>query len=106
MIGGTGEIGKAVVNELKQRHEVLIGGSKSGDVRVDMEDPERCVRTVLWPCCAMSSGACVSVHVWDAHMRTYVTLYVWDTQVLPHTPRTRTRVRCQHTSLDTPTPAH
>ncbi len=36
IIGGTGTIGKAVVTELKARHELVIAGSKTGDVHVDM----------------------------------------------------------------------
>ena len=39
VIGGTGTIGKAVVNELKQRHQVLVAGYKNGDVQVDINDP-------------------------------------------------------------------
>lgn len=36
VIGGTGTIGKAVVAELKPRHEVIVAGSHSGDVQVDV----------------------------------------------------------------------
>lgn len=36
IVGGTGTIGQAAVKELSARHEVIIAGSKSGDVAVDM----------------------------------------------------------------------
>jgi NAD(P)-dependent dehydrogenase (short-subunit alcohol dehydrogenase family) len=39
VIGGTGTIGKAVVNELKPRHELITAGRKHGDVQVDIENP-------------------------------------------------------------------
>jgi NAD(P)-dependent dehydrogenase (short-subunit alcohol dehydrogenase family) len=39
VIGGTGTIGKAVVNELKPRHEIIIAGRQHGDVQVDIEQP-------------------------------------------------------------------
>jgi NAD(P)-dependent dehydrogenase (short-subunit alcohol dehydrogenase family) len=38
VVGGTGTIGKAVVNELKHRHEVVIAGHSHGDLKVDIED--------------------------------------------------------------------
>lgn len=38
VIGGTGTIGKEVVKELSERHEVITAGHKSGDVKVDIED--------------------------------------------------------------------
>ena len=38
VIGGSGTIGKKVVEYLKQKHEVLIGGRNSGDVKIDLED--------------------------------------------------------------------
>ena len=38
VIGGSGTIGKKVVKFLKQKHEVLIGGRNSGDVKIDLED--------------------------------------------------------------------
>jgi len=36
IIGATGTIGSAVVNELGSRHEIIKAGSKSGDVTVDI----------------------------------------------------------------------
>src|SRR3989338_449614 len=39
VIGGTGTIGKAVVKELAQRHEVIIAGYKNGDIQVDITQP-------------------------------------------------------------------
>ncbi|EKD72070.1 MAG: short chain dehydrogenase [uncultured bacterium] len=38
IVGGTGTIGKAVVNELKPRHEIIIAGHQNGDVQVDVTD--------------------------------------------------------------------
>lgn len=38
VIGGTGTLGQAVVNELSSRHEVLIASRQSGDVFVDITD--------------------------------------------------------------------
>lgn len=38
VIGGTGTIGKAVVKELKPRHEIIIAGHKSGDLQVDIQN--------------------------------------------------------------------
>lgn len=36
IVGATGTIGRAVVNELNDRHELILAGSKSGDITVDM----------------------------------------------------------------------
>lgn len=36
IIGGTGVIGKHVTEALKKEHEVIVAGSKSGDVQVDI----------------------------------------------------------------------
>lgn len=38
VIGGAGTIGRAVVNELRDRHDVVVA-SRSGDVSVDIRDP-------------------------------------------------------------------
>lgn len=38
VIGGFGIIGKKVVEYLKQKYEVLIGGRNFGDVKIDLED--------------------------------------------------------------------
>lgn len=38
IIGGTGTIGKAIVNELSPRHTIIVVGNKQGDVRVDITD--------------------------------------------------------------------
>lgn len=38
VIGGVGTIGASIVKELKLRHEVLVAGRTSGDVRVDITD--------------------------------------------------------------------
>lgn len=36
VVGGTGTIGQAVVEELSPRHKVIIAGSKTGDIHMDM----------------------------------------------------------------------
>jgi len=36
VVGGTGIIGKAIVNELAPRHEVVVASAQSGDIKVDM----------------------------------------------------------------------
>lgn len=38
VVGGTGTIGKAVVNVLSQRHDIITVGHKSGDVQADIHD--------------------------------------------------------------------
>lgn len=38
VIGGTGTIGKAVVDELKKRHQIVVAGRTQGDVQVDILD--------------------------------------------------------------------
>jgi len=39
VIGASGTLGRAIVDELKPRHEIITAGSKSGDVRIDVSDP-------------------------------------------------------------------
>jgi NAD(P)-dependent dehydrogenase (short-subunit alcohol dehydrogenase family) len=39
LVGASGTIGKAVTKELGARHDIVSGGSKSGDVRLDITDP-------------------------------------------------------------------
>ncbi|SDL10138.1 NADP-dependent 3-hydroxy acid dehydrogenase YdfG [Catalinimonas alkaloidigena] len=38
VVGGTGTLGKVVVEALRKKHEVITAGSKSGDVQVDITD--------------------------------------------------------------------
>lgn len=38
VVGGNGTIGKAVVNELVPRHEIITAGREHGDVKVNMND--------------------------------------------------------------------
>ena len=38
VVGASGTLGRAVVAELGQRHEIIAAGSKSGDVKIDIED--------------------------------------------------------------------
>lgn len=40
LIGASGTLGAAVAAELGARHEVIRAGSKSGDVKIDIADPE------------------------------------------------------------------
>lgn len=39
IVGGTGTIGQAIVNELSSRHTLIIAGKSTGDVQVNIEDP-------------------------------------------------------------------
>lgn len=38
VVGGTGTIGRAVVKELSQRHNIITAGYTQGDVQVDIQD--------------------------------------------------------------------
>lgn len=40
IIGGNGTIGKSIVKELAQRHEVITAGRNSGNIHVDIENIE------------------------------------------------------------------
>jgi NAD(P)-dependent dehydrogenase (short-subunit alcohol dehydrogenase family) len=40
LIGASGTLGEAVAVELRARHEIISAGSKSGDVKIDIADPE------------------------------------------------------------------
>ena len=40
LVGASGTIGKAVAAELGARHEIISGGRKSGDIRLDITNPE------------------------------------------------------------------
>lgn len=40
VVGGAGTIGKAVVEQLAARHEVIVAGRSSGDVRVDISSAD------------------------------------------------------------------
>ncbi len=39
VVGASGVLGRAIVAELSPRHDVIAGGSKSGDIRIDITDP-------------------------------------------------------------------
>lgn len=39
VVGATGTIGKAVVEELSQRHTIVQVGHRSGDIKIDITDP-------------------------------------------------------------------
>jgi len=40
VVGASGVLGRAVVAELGERHDIVAAGSKSGDIRLDIADPE------------------------------------------------------------------
>ncbi len=40
IIGASGTIGSAVKENLSQRHDVITAGTKSGDIQLDITDPE------------------------------------------------------------------
>lgn len=40
LVGASGVLGRAVAAELAPRHEILAGGRNSGDVRIDLTDPD------------------------------------------------------------------
>ena len=40
LIGASGVLGRAVAAELGARHDILTAGSKSGDIRIDIADPQ------------------------------------------------------------------
>jgi NAD(P)-dependent dehydrogenase (short-subunit alcohol dehydrogenase family) len=39
VIGASGELGRAVVAELGERHDIVTAGSKSGEICIDIADP-------------------------------------------------------------------
>jgi NAD(P)-dependent dehydrogenase (short-subunit alcohol dehydrogenase family) len=43
VIGASGVLGRAVVAELAPRHDIIPAGSKSGDIRIDIADPDSIV---------------------------------------------------------------
>ena len=40
LVGASGTIGRAVATELAERHELVTAGRSSGDLRLDLTDPE------------------------------------------------------------------
>lgn len=44
IIGATGTIGRGVVHELKNRHELILAGSKNGDITVDINDIQSIIK--------------------------------------------------------------
>jgi nucleoside-diphosphate-sugar epimerase len=40
LVGGQGTIGKRVATAFKERHELIIAGRNSGDMRVDISSSE------------------------------------------------------------------
>jgi NAD(P)-dependent dehydrogenase (short-subunit alcohol dehydrogenase family) len=43
IIGASGVLGRAIVAELGERYDIVTAGSKSGDVRIDISDPDSIV---------------------------------------------------------------
>ncbi len=43
VIGAGGTLGRAIVAELGPRHDIVTAGSKSGDIRIDIADPDSIV---------------------------------------------------------------
>ena len=39
LVGASGTLGSAIAAELGARHDIVTAGSRSGDVRIDIEDP-------------------------------------------------------------------
>ena len=46
LVGASGTIGRAVAAELGARHDIVTAGRKSGDVRIDIDDPASIVAGV------------------------------------------------------------
>jgi len=40
VIGATGVLGRTIVAELAPRHDIVTSGSKSGEIRIDIADPD------------------------------------------------------------------
>jgi NAD(P)-dependent dehydrogenase (short-subunit alcohol dehydrogenase family) len=40
VLGASGVLGRAIVAELAPRHDIVPAGSKSGDIRIDIADPD------------------------------------------------------------------
>ena len=40
VVGASGVLGRAVAAELAPRHDIIPAGSKSGDIRIDIADPD------------------------------------------------------------------
>src|SRR5579871_6628883 len=59
LVGASGTLGGAVAAELGARHEIVRAGSKSGDVRIDIENPESIVAGLreTGPCDAVVCAA-------------------------------------------------
>lgn len=43
VIGASGVLGRAIVAEFAPRHDIVSAGSKSGDIKIDIADPENLV---------------------------------------------------------------
>jgi len=61
LIGASGTIGKAVYEELKDRHEIITAGRNSGDVRIDISD-EASIRTAYQKVGSFDAVICCAGH--------------------------------------------
>jgi NAD(P)-dependent dehydrogenase (short-subunit alcohol dehydrogenase family) len=59
VIGASGMLGRAIVSELGGRHDVIAAGSKSGDVRIDIADPES-IAAALAAAAPLDAVACAA----------------------------------------------
>ena len=64
IIGGKGTIGKKVSEYFAKKHEIVIGGRKSGDVIVDIADSKsiEAMYRIRWKC------GCSCLHRWRSEM--------------------------------------
>lgn len=62
LIGASGTIGRAVAEELSARHELVRAGRSSGDVRIDLADPES-IRAAYAELGALDAVVCAAGNV-------------------------------------------
>lgn len=62
LIGASGTIGRAVAEELSARHELIRAGRSSGDVRIDLADPES-IRAAYAELGALDAVVCAAGNV-------------------------------------------
>ncbi len=59
VVGATGTIGNAIVNELGSRHDIIKAGSKSGDVTVDITSPDS-IKTMFQKIVTIDAVVCTA----------------------------------------------
>lgn len=62
LIGAAGTIGRAVAAELGERHELVTAGRSSGDVRMDLADPDS-IRAAFGEVGALDAVVCAAGNV-------------------------------------------